>query len=204
MKDIVVLGQGGFAKEVEFLISEINSKTLSWNFLGFVGPESKTDRYFGSDEYLKQYSENICVAIGIGDPLRNRNLIAEVRNISNLSFPNLIHPSAIMSNSVNMGIGNIICANNVFTVDLHIGNFNIFNLSCTYGHDAIIGDFNIFNPGVHVSGGVNLGDENLVGTNAAILQYLSIGNSNKIGAGTVITKNFDNNSTILGVPGKKV
>ncbi len=36
MKDIVILGSGGFAKEVAFLIEEINRSSITWNILGFI------------------------------------------------------------------------------------------------------------------------------------------------------------------------
>lgn len=36
MKNIVILGAGGFAREVAWLIEEINNKNAEWNLLGFI------------------------------------------------------------------------------------------------------------------------------------------------------------------------
>ena len=36
LKDIVIVGYGGFAREVEWLISRINEKDKTWNFKGFI------------------------------------------------------------------------------------------------------------------------------------------------------------------------
>ena len=36
MKDVVIIGAGGFAREVAWLIEEINKKNEQWNILGFI------------------------------------------------------------------------------------------------------------------------------------------------------------------------
>ena len=36
IQDIVILGAGGFAREVSFLIEEMNRKSPTWRLLGFV------------------------------------------------------------------------------------------------------------------------------------------------------------------------
>lgn len=41
MKDIVILGAGGFAKEVAWLIEEINTDKITWNLLGFIDTDPK-------------------------------------------------------------------------------------------------------------------------------------------------------------------
>ena len=143
-------------------------------------------------------------AIGTGSSSINSRLIQKFQTNSNLIFPNLIHPSVVKADTVTFQQGNIVCANNTFTVDINIGSFNVINLNCTCGHDTHIGDFNVLNPGVNCSGDVNIGNENLIGTNATVLQNLSIGNSNKIGAGAVITKSFDNELTLVGIPAKNI
>ena len=36
MKEIVIVGAGGLAKEVAFLIDQINHQKKQWNILGFI------------------------------------------------------------------------------------------------------------------------------------------------------------------------
>ena len=36
MKKIVIIGNGGFAKEIKWLIERINAKKKEWDFLGFI------------------------------------------------------------------------------------------------------------------------------------------------------------------------
>lgn len=209
MKNIVIIGSGGFAKEVAFLIEDINKRQKQWNILGFI--DEKSDDYngkyeiFQNDEWLINTKDKISVVFGIG----NNNLIEELSDKfqlnKNLDFPNLIHPNVIGDwERIEFGRGNIICAGNIFTTDIKIGSFNIFNLDCTIGHDTVIEDCNIFNPSVNISGGVNIENKVMVGTGTQILQYLKICSNTIIGAGAVVTKNITESGVYVGSPAKKI
>lgn len=215
MKDIYILGSGGFAKEVYFLINEINNKfeKPTYNFRGFI---NKTDeikeikigkKYIPvifEDHFLnKSTSESICLAIGLGDPIILKKI--HDRFIEKYDFPNLIHPNFVGHlESIEMGVGNIITSGNIFTVDIKIGSFNVFNLNTTVGHDTNIGSFNVINPGSNISGGVQIGNSNLIGTNATILQYIELGNNSILGAGAVLSKNLESNVVAVGIPAKPI
>lgn len=209
MKDIVILGSGGFAKEVAFLIDEINENTPIWNLLGFIDEKSdiQNSKYtiIGNDDWLLHYNKPISVVIGIGDS----SLISKLSNVllknKNIEFPNLIHPNAIGDwKRIELGKGNIICASNTLTTDIKIGDFNIVNLSCTIGHDTVMGNNNVVNPSVNISGGVNIENNCLLGTGSKILQYLKIGSNTIIGSGAVVTKNIDKQGVYVGMPAKKI
>jgi len=207
-KDIVILGAGGFAREVAFLIEEINRDNPSWNILGFISKNrSEIGNKIGKisiydvDDSLITTKKKIHVAAGIGNPQVLQTLLKRISENPNLDFPNLIHPGAIGDwQQIKLGAGNIICAGNILTTDISIGSFNIFNLSCTLGHDARIGSFNVFNPTVNLSGGINIKNCVLVGTGAKILQNLSICSDCIIGAGAIVTKNIETPGTYIGIP----
>lgn len=216
MKDIYVLGSGGFAKEVHFLINDINASSKKkpiYNFKGYIDKLSATDEvkfgekkfpvfrediFFCSDQFNK-----VDLAIGIGTPHILEKLYCKFSE--KYSFPNLIHPSFVgHREAIMMGIGNIITAGCVFSLDIKIGSFNLFNLNTTVGHDTVVGSYNVVNPGVNISGGVTIGNKNLIGTNAAVLQYLSIGDNSILGAGAVLSKNLESNLVAVGVPAKVI
>ena len=212
MKNIVILGAGGFAKEVAFLIEEINLKSNSWSILGFIVDDKQKVRtqhgkykIYSTDEWLLKVDKEINVAIGSGDTRLISKLTTKFRSNENLIFPNLIHPNAIGDwERIKFGVGNIVCAGNIFTTDITVGSYNIFNLSCTVGHDTEIGDCNVFNPTVNISGGVRIGSNILVGTGSQILQYLSICSDSTIGAGAVVTKDVKESGVYIGIPAKRL
>ena len=83
MKKIIIIGAGGFAREVKWLIEEINKVSLQYKFLGFLisdlqnlkDTDSK-ELVLGDFSWLDRSNENIYVAIGIGNPL-NRLKVGE-------------------------------------------------------------------------------------------------------------------------------
>ncbi len=204
MKDIVIVGMGGFAKEAKWIIDRINNTDGKWNFCGYIDKETKKEDVVGDDTYLFNIDKRLAVVIGIGDPKLRMQLYKKYKNNKNLWFPNLIDPSVYITDGVQLGEGNIICANSVLTVDIHIGNFNIINLGCTVGHDVKIGNFNTINPGSNISGNVSIGDLADIGTGTKIIQGKNICNEAIIGAGAVVIRHVPFQTTVVGVPAKVV
>lgn len=209
IKDIYILGSGGFAKEVAFLLESQNKYKRIWNIVGYVDkPDllgTNNGKYYvtTTENELIELKREINIAIGIGKPTIVKRIIEMLKQNNFIKFPNIIHSSVIADwNAIKIGEGNIITANNVFTTDISIGSFNIFNLSCTLGHDSTIGNFNVFNPTVNLSGGLKIGDANLIGTGAQVLQYLEIGNNITLGAGSVATKSLIEEGIYVGIPAK--
>lgn len=206
MKDIYILGSGGFAKEVFFLLKQ----TKLYNVVGFI--DLKTDLksifvdsihypIFTEDEIEKK--SHVTVALGVGDPKIIEKIVSKYGLI--FEFPNVIHPNVVGNwNSIKIGKGNIICSNVNFTTDIIIGSFNIFNLSATVGHDSRIGDCNVINPTACISGGVVISNNVLIGANSTILQYRKIGENAIVGAGALVLNDIPENETWVGNPAKKI
>lgn len=206
MKEIYILGSGGFAKEVYTLISDIGRYTTK----GFIDIEAKEPVQIGdkhlpvfAESYLDRLNEKPALAIGVGDPKLIQKLATRFGD--KYEFPNLIHPSVIGHfEAISMQKGNIVTANCVFTTSIIIGSFNIFNLCTTVGHDVVIGDHNVINPAVNISGGVIIGSTNLLGVNATILQYKKIGSNSVVGAASLVTKDIEDNVLVVGLPAVKL
>ena len=208
MEDLVIFGSGGMARDVAFLIEQINNASPQWNILGFVetdrervGQQVGKYRVYCTEEEL--FDKSLSVAMGIGTPVVNHKIASRFAQHANIRFPNLIHPSVIRDEArVALGRGNILFAGNIFTTDITIGSFNIFNFNGIYAHDVHVGDCCVFNSGVKLSGGVEIGSRCLVGAGATVLQYLKIGDEVTVGAGSVVTKDVAAGTTVVGVPAK--
>ena len=208
MKDIVIIGAGGFGREVAWLIEDINKIEPQWNILGFVddnediiGAELNGYKVLGNVDWL--LDQKLHVVNAIGDPVTKKNAKNRLLASEN-KYPILIHPSVIYSDSVNFGEGSIICAGCIITVDIEIGKHVIVNLDCTIGHDAKIGNYSTILPSVNVSGFVNIGECVSVGTGSAIIQGVSIGENTIVGAGSVVIRDLPANCTAVGSPAKPI
>lgn len=204
MKDIVIVGKGGFAKETKWIIDRINYQTLKWNFLGYVDRTVGEVDVIGDDRYILNIKKQLSIVLAIGDPKIRNNIYLKYKQNKFLEFPNLIDPSVKMSESAYLGEGNIICADSIMTVDVSLGNFNIINLDCTIGHDVKIGDFNTINPGSNISGNVVFKDFIEIGTGSKIIQGITIEKGVIAGAGSVIISDVPAEATVVGVPAKVI
>ncbi len=61
---------------------------------------------------------------------------------------------------------------------------------------------NIFGPMLHMEKDIVIGDNVWIGDNVFIREGVSIGSSSIIGANSVVTKSFESNSVIAGIPAK--
>ena len=204
IKNIVIVGKGGFAKEVKWLIDRINQNTKEWNFLGFIDQRADAENVVGDDDFVANMHEELSVVLAIGNSKLRNSIYKKYKENKHLNFPNLIDPSVKMSESIYLGEGNIICANNVLTVDIVLGSFNIINLNCTVGHDVNIGSFNTINPNVSISGNITLKNYIEVGTGTKIIQGKTVGDGVIIGAGSVVIHDISAENTVVGVPAKVI
>ena len=207
---IAVVGAGGFARELRWLISEIEGDPTPFEFCGYVVTDMARPGADGRD-VVGDYSwieHNVatldCLAIGIGDPEARLRIAHELSAaFPTIDWPILIHPSVrIDRQSSTLGRGVVLCAGTIGTVNVQIDDFAMVNLACTIGHEARIGQGCVLNPTVNVSGGVTLGDAVLVGTGAQLLQNLTIGAGATVGAGAVVTKDVAPDATVVGMPAK--
>lgn len=208
MKDIVIIGAGGFGREVGWLIEDINNKNIEWNIVGFIDDNPNIQeteingyRVIGDVEWLKK--QELYVVNAIGDPIIKKKVMDRIDGSKN-KYPVLIHPSVICSNRVNFGEGSIICAGSIITVNIEIGKHVIVNLDCTIGHDAKIGDYSTVLPSVNISGFVKIEECVSIGTGSAIIQGINIGNNTVIGAGSIVVKDLPPNCTAVGSPAKPI
>ncbi len=148
----------------------------------------------------KQEVFSVC---GIGEPHIRRKVIEKALGF-NAKFCNVIHPNALMTESVELEEGIVITAGCILTCNIKIGNHVHLNLATTVGHDVVMGDFSTTAPGVHISGNVNIGEGTYFGTGAVTVEKLTIGEWAIIGAGAVVANHLPANVTAVGVPARAI
>jgi sugar O-acyltransferase (sialic acid O-acetyltransferase NeuD family) len=212
MKDLYLIGGGGFASEVLFVIERISKIEKKWKSIFIVddvkenGDKVREYQVVGNIDYLHQLKEDIDVIITINDPEPRKNIIETLKaKKKNVNFPNIFDTTSIVDEKyLTIGEGNIIMHYVILSTKLVIGNFNIFNSYTGIGHDSVMGDYNSFNPRVAISGKVIINDLNSFGVNSTVLQNKKIGSRNQIWLNTTIVKNLKDDGTYFGIPAKKV
>lgn len=134
---LVIIGAGGFGREVAWLVDEINQWQPTWEFLGFVddfvsGHTVEGDPILGKTDDLAQMNPRPAVVCAIGDPVTRKKLVRRYAELG-FSFATLVHPSVLRSRYVEIGEGSIICAGTVLTTNVSIGAHSILSPNCTNG-----------------------------------------------------------------------
>lgn len=211
MKKIAILGAGGFAREILCLIHDINKQSQEYEILGFIDNVLKKGTLvngypiIGCDDDILETTDNLSLVLAFGEPCLKKK-VAEKFSASNFDFPNIIHPSVMISapKFVKMGKGCIICAGSMLTTNIKLGDFITLNLMCTVGHDSSIGSFSSFMPSCNISGEVTIGECVYGGTGVKIINQTEIGENVILGAGAVVAKSIPANCTAVGVPAKPI
>lgn len=212
MKDLYIIGAGGFGREVAWLAERINKDKSEWNIKGFIDDNEQLHDTMaggypvlgGSDYFEKTGDSDIWVACAVGASVVRKKIIEKLKDKKHVHFATLIDPSVLISERVVIGEGCIICAGTIATVDIEIGTHVIINLDCTIGHDARIADFVTIYPSVNVSGFVTVGEQVELGTGTQIIQGKNIGKETIVGAGAVVVKDLPEKCTAVGSPAKPI
>jgi sugar O-acyltransferase (sialic acid O-acetyltransferase NeuD family) len=215
-EQIVVVGAGGFGREIVDVIEAINAVEgrPRYELLGVLDDsptEQNLDRlatrsvqYLGrSEEFLATVAAGTSYVIGVGSPA-TRRLLAGRFDEAGLDPATLVHPSVTMGAQVSIAPGTVLCAGVRLTTNITIGRHVHVNLNATIGHDSVIGDFVSINPLASISGDCTLGNDVMVGVGGVLLQGLSVGEKAVVGGSACVTKDVPGSTVVAGVPAKSL
>jgi sugar O-acyltransferase (sialic acid O-acetyltransferase NeuD family) len=211
VRNIVISGGSGFAREVAWLISDINlAAEPQWNVVGFWegnDKESPSNKLIngipllGSDK-LGKFLPDLYTVVAISSPRIRRRAVQQAADLG-CKFATLIHPSVQYDQKTTIvGEGSIICAGSLLSVNVSIGSHVVVNWQCTIGHDTALHDFVTLSPGCHIAGNTHIMHDTLLGAGVVTVEKHMIGENSIVGAGSVVTKDIPSNATAFGIPAK--
>ena len=210
MKRLLIIGAGGFGREVLQYAMDISAAGLAqWEIAGFLD-----DNLNALDNYSYEYkvigtiaghkvSDEYVYICAIGDPKTKLTIGRRFQN-EGARFINIIHPSAYIGRTCKMGTGNVLCPGTSLTADVKMGNFIALNQKSCFTHDSVIGDGCTISSYCDITGFASLGEGVFMGSHAVVCPGVSVGDYARIGAGSVVIFDLKDNMTVLGVPAKKI
>lgn len=214
---LVIVGAGGFGREVHDVVEAINDAAETsgypgFDFLGFIDShvadplllEKRGAVLLGGDDTLSTLPAGTQYVIAIGSG-KIRRALDEKATALGLKAATLVHPAAtIGKHLVELGPGAIICSHVSITTNIRLGRHVHLNLNVTVGHEAVLGDYVTVNPGARISGNVVLEDEVMIGTGAALIPGVTVGAGSVIGAGACVVRDIPGGVTAIGLPAKAI
>lgn len=209
MKNLYILGAGGFGREIVLLLQDIqNVLGQQWNVIGFLDDtENPLNgkacelRVVGTiQDFLPQ--KNDTVAIAVADPIGKQKIVSLLKP-RGAKFEKIIHPNVGLGQHNTFGEGVVICGGCGLTVNVSVGNFCTLQ-HCTLGHDVTVGDFSTISSFVNVMGGAKIGRNCFIGGNAAIAPHAVIGDGAFVGVGSVVLKRVKAGEKVFGNPAREI
>lgn len=206
MKDLVVIGAGGFGRETIDTVRAGNEQRSQWNLLGVVD-DSPTEVNLGRLDALgvpyiggvDEMPADAAVAVGVGNPSIRRRLVAMIAQRGH-SFPALVHPSAVIGSQFTYGDGLIVLAGVSIGANVGLGEHVHLNAHIVLGHDVQLADYVSVNPNATVSGECSIEEETLLGASSTVLQGLTVGCRVTIGAAACVTHSIPDGTVAVGIP----
>jgi sugar O-acyltransferase (sialic acid O-acetyltransferase NeuD family) len=192
MRDLFIVGAGGFGREAVWTVERINTASIQpvWRIVGFADDDpSRASGNFegydllGSVEQASKDHPGASVFIAIGDNAARRSIYARLRGHD---FPCLIDPAAQVSPTTEFRHGTYVAVGAVVSVGTEIGKFVIINARSAVGHDSSVGDFSNIAPGVSLSGHSVIGEDVFMGTNSCTAPGMKVGDGASVACGTPV------------------
>lgn len=207
MKNLIIIGVGGFAREVYWHAQKSIGYGVDWQIKGFLDGDIKLeaaeyellpDKVLGDVDNYEICAGDVFTC-AVGTP-KARRVLTEKISVRGGEFINLISTLAYIMPTVKIGRGVIISPNTCIGDNARLEDFVATNALTIIGHDAQIGKYSCVMPHANVAGKCKIGSEVFIGSGAIILPKAKVGDGATIGAGSVVLKKVRAGSKVFGNP----
>ncbi len=206
---VIVVGAGGHAKvlidalqRASIEVIAVTDREVSRHGDTLLGVPIR-----GDDEWIfRNAPDAVELVNGIGSirPSARRAEVFRAFAGRGYTFVRVTHPTAIIGADAELGMSTQVMAGAVVQAGCRIGENVIINTGATLDHDCIIGDHVHVSPRATLCGGVVVGAETHIGAGATVIQGIRIGARCLVAAGAVVVTDVAADTTVMGVPARKV
>lgn len=204
MKKIIIVGAGGFGREVYYLIKDINRVQPTWELVGFLDDKIKSlyDKKIHTPILATidawKPAEDEYFILGIASP-KAKEIVANKLKSKGAKFATLISPMATVNETVEIGEGCVVTGGSIGDCS-KLGSFvNI--AGSMIGQDVEIGHFSTITGYVNIPKG-RIGKRVFVGSHAVILNDLE--DDVEVVPGSVVFHRIKAGTKVIGYPAKKI
>ncbi len=208
-KRLLIIGAGGFGREILGWAEQIAAAGAEWEIGGFLDANPIALESYPSsvgvigDPSTYSPSADDLFICAIGDTLTKLSLCRTIQRRGG-RFTTLIHPTAVIGPNCRIGIGSILCPYASITTNATLGDFVTLNTYAVIGHDSVVGDGCTLNGRASVNGNVVLGEGVSMGCHAVVNPKAKVGDYAVVGSGSVVFFAVLPHTSVLGVPARVI
>lgn len=208
MLDIVIVGAGGFAREIQCLLPDFLQDTPH-RLKGFLGRDQGVasihdiGKSLLADPEHYEPEKNDRLILAIGDMDARRRTVESLLSKGG-RFLQLIHPTAFVAPSASLGTGVVVYPFAAVSNGAVLADYVKLNYYASVGHDARLGKYCLLAPYATVNGFGILEDDVYLSTHATVTPEVCVGQRTKVSANSAVMNNVPPDSLVFGVPGRAV
>lgn len=204
-KNLVIIGAGGFGREVYTWALQTIQSGAPWAIKGFLDDKSGTLEGYKYDvphlntvaDYVPQQKDVFLCAVG--EPKQKKRCCSIIEGKGGI-FATLIHPTAVIGLNTKIGAGSIIGPLTQLSCEILLGKSVCFGTHSNTGHDTIIGDYCQISGACEINGNAVLEEGVFLGSHATILPKAHVGAWAFVGAGSVVLRRVMPGAKVFGNP----
>ncbi|MFI5496959.1 NeuD/PglB/VioB family sugar acetyltransferase [Actinoplanes sp. NPDC051859] len=206
MRDLVIVGAGGFARETAA------AAAASWRVRGFVDDDVALHGTVRSglpvlgaiDSVLRLPDPAIVVCVGNPRAYDVRRRIVARLGLGADRYATVVHPAVEIGAGSVVGPGSVLLAGVVLTADVTVGAHVAVMPQVVLTHDDRVADYATVASGVRLGGGVVVESGAYVGAGALVREGCTVGARSLIGMGSVVLGDVPADQIWAGNPARKL
>lgn len=205
MKDLIIVGAGGFGREVLQCVKDINRVRKRWEIKGFIDDNTNAldgiecdYSVIGTIRDWKPQSNEV-FACAIAKP-KIKEIVTEFLKGNGAVFDTIISPRAHLSDFVTIGEGTIITGNSIGP-NVKLGAFTSI-MGSMIGQESVIGDYSTTTGYANIVSAF-LGKRVFVGSHSVVMNNCTVGDDAFICVGSIVLRSVKAGKKVFGNPAKE-